>query len=358
MSKKKNDLEFIREKNEETIKITNMKIEELGKYAKNLYSILSDIQEEFDKIRNIPSEKEMQYEELKKIKFNWKHQSEKVEEDYKNALLKSVGKGAFGIGMGVAVVSFGPTTAMGIATTFGVASTGTAISSLSGAAATNAALAWLGGGALAIGGGGIAGGNALLTLAGPIGWAIGGVSLLSSAFLLLKTQKEKKRLEDIFTLIAKRDVKTYELAIVELNERISHIKDENNKLNEALEQIKLYGVDYSKMTTEQQFALGSYLNLMQSSTKLLVNPIIGLQPKYDEEDYESFIIEKKYIGLNKSLIIALANLLYKIDLDEKDKKVLWKSLKNNKEMLKSFNINKKEFKISIIEIVCEAIQYK
>ena len=40
---------------------------------------------------------------------------------------------------GVAVVTMGPTVAMGVATTFGVASTGTAISALSGAAATNAA---------------------------------------------------------------------------------------------------------------------------------------------------------------------------------------------------------------------------
>ena len=67
---------------------------------------------------------------------------------------------AAGAGLGVAVVTMGPTVAMGVATTFGVASTGTAISTLSGAAATNAALAWLGGGALAAGGGGMAAGEA------------------------------------------------------------------------------------------------------------------------------------------------------------------------------------------------------
>ena len=70
--------------------------------------------------------------------------------------------------------------AMGVATTFGVASTGAAISALSGAAATNAALAWLGGGALAAGGGGMAAGEAFLALAGPVGWAIAGVSLVLS----------------------------------------------------------------------------------------------------------------------------------------------------------------------------------
>ena len=114
---------------------------------------------------------------------------------------------------------------MGIATTFGVASTGTAISTLSGAAATNAALAWLGGGALAAGGGGMAAGNALLALAGPVGWAIAGVALLSSGILLWKGKSDKDRLEDIFTLISKRYVTYYELAIIEMNERNSRITD-------------------------------------------------------------------------------------------------------------------------------------
>ena len=102
--------------------------------------------------------------------------------------------------MGVAVVTMGPTAAMGIATTFGAASTGTAISTLSGAAATNAALAWLGGGALAAGGGGMAAGNAFLALAGPVGWAIAGVSLLGAGFFLWKSTRDKKRLEDIHSL--------------------------------------------------------------------------------------------------------------------------------------------------------------
>ena len=37
------------------------------------------------------------------------------------------------------------------------------------------------------------------------------------------------------------------------------------------------------MTKAQQFALGGYLNLMNSSTRLLVNPIMGLQPAFTEE---------------------------------------------------------------------------
>ena len=92
--------------------------------------------------------------------------------------------GVAGAGAGVAVAALGPTVAMAVATTFGVASTGTAIGALSGAAATSAALAWLGGGALAAGGGGMAAGSALLALAGPVGWTIGGVTVLGTGALM------------------------------------------------------------------------------------------------------------------------------------------------------------------------------
>ena len=40
--------------------------------------------------------------------------------------------------------------------------------------------------------------------------------------------------------------------------------------------------------------LGSYLNFMAASTQLLVNPILGLQAKFNEEDFERFIKEKNY----------------------------------------------------------------
>ncbi len=95
-------------------------------------------------------------------------------------------------GSGIAVL--GPTAAMAIATTFGTASTGTAIASLSGAAASNAALAWLGGGALVAGGGGMSAGSAFLALAGPVGWAIGGVACLSGT--IYASSKNKKIAEE------------------------------------------------------------------------------------------------------------------------------------------------------------------
>ena len=360
MNKKKSRLKLAQEQAESAIKKTNEKIGELGTYTSQLYDELNTIQELFDDIRNVPSEKQLEYEKLKKIRLNWKQQAEKIESDYKNAAAINAGKGAAGVGVGVAVAALGPTAAMGIATTFGVASTGTAISTLSGAAATNAALAWLGGGALAAGGGGMAAGNAFLALAGPVGWAIAGVALVGSGLLLWKGKRDQNRLEDIFTLISKRDVKSYELAIVEINERINRVKDESQKLNCATEKARAFGLDYNLMTEAQQYELGSYVNLMNSSTQLLVNPITGLQPKYDKYDLKEYIaFSKKKIDDNqKSLIVSLSNLLYKINLDEKDMTLLWKSFKGNKKFLSSIEMSKKDFGFSIIKTVNDALKHK
>ena len=49
----------------------------------------------------------------------------------------------------------------------------------------------------------------------------------------------------------------------------------------------------------------------------------------------------------KTLIISFANLLYKIDLDDNDKRLLYKTFKGNKKMLSALNMKKKEFKIDV-----------
>ena len=364
MPKKKSKLQLAKDQAVAAINKTNEKINELGAHTYTLYSELSSIQEAFDAIRNVPSKNKLQYEELKGIRLNWKYQAEKIEKDYNNAVVKNASAGAAGTAFGVAVVTMGPTVAMGVATSFGVASTGTVISALSGAAATNAALAWLGGGALAVGGGGMAVGEAFLALAGPVGWAFAGVSVITSTIIMWKGVSDKKQLEDVFTAISQRDVTSYKLAIVELNERITRIVDESKKLHEANETIRTFGIDYDAMTEAQQYALGAYVNLMNASTQLLVNPILGLQPKYSEADFEEFIshepdkVKAKHYSDYKVLIISLANLLYKIGLDERDKKLLWKSFRKNNEMLKSMNISNKEFDIEIMNAVINALCYK
>ena len=58
-----------------------------------------------------------------------------------------------------------------------------------------------------------------------------------------------------------------------------------------LKRLESFGVDYNQMAEAQQYKLGAYVNLMSASTRLLVNPILGLQPKYNEEDFSKFISE-------------------------------------------------------------------
>ena len=363
MSKKLSKLQLAQKKSEEALDKTNKKIEELGKHTSALFGVLNEIQMLFDLIRNMPQEDKLKYEELKTIRINWKQQAENIELEYKKSEVKAAGQGVAGIGAGVAVAALGPTAAMGVATTFGVASTGTAISTLSGAAATNAALAWLGGGALAAGGGGMAAGSAFLALAGPIGWTIAGVAVISSGLMFWKTKSDKVRLENIYTLISKRDIKSYELAIVELSERINRIKNESELLSKAIEKIKTFGTDYYQMSETQQYELGSYVNLMEASTMLLINPILGLSPKYTEEDFQKLSSKSSaavwsYYLKHKTMIISLANLFYKISLDEKDKKLLCKSLKKNKDFLASIDMTKKDFTVEDLNMVENALKYR
>ena len=360
MKKKKSKLELAQEQAQAVIVKTNEKIDELGRYTEKIYVNLEAIQKLFDVIRNVPHEQRIQYEQMKEVQLSWKQQAEKIESDYRTFVVKNVGEAAAGVGAGVAVVALGPTVAMGVATTFGVASTGTAISTLSGAAATNAALAWLGGGALVAGGGGMAAGEALLALVGPVGWVVAGMAILGSSLLIWKARDEKKCLETVYTLVSKRDTKSYEEAIVEINERITRIQDENKKLAEAIQKIKTFGTDYNRMTEAQQYELGAYVNLMQSSTQLQVNPIVGLLPKYTEKDFEDFISnmnesETAYYMEHKALLITLANLFYEISLDKKEKKILTKSLKENKNFLHAV---KKDFDEEIIKSVEKCLQYK
>lgn len=363
-SDKKSKLQQAQDKTQAAVNQTNKAIERLGCHTGNLYESLERIQDLFDNISNFPREKKLEYEDLKKIRYNWKDQAKKIEKDYNEAAIKNIGAGAAGAGLGLAVVTMGPTAAMGIATTFGLASTGTAISALSGAAATNAALAWLGGGALVAGGGGMAAGQAFIALAGPVGWAIAGITLVSSTLLFWKSSSDKKTLENVFIAISHRDIKSYELAIIEIKERITHIIDETYKLNEAIENIKTFGLDYNMMTEKQQYVLGSYYNFMLSSTQLLINPVKGLQAKLSKEDFKAFIswkdrkANKSICQKYKNLIISLANLLYKINLDKKSKKLLWKYLRKDEKFLESMNISKKEFEFELMNIVFEALDFK
>lgn len=358
MTKKISKLKVARDEVELIIEKVNEKISELGNYTGPLSDYLNTINNLFSKIRNMPVEKIYQYEETQKICSNWKEQVKEIEKDYKNTSIKIQGGGAIGVTAGVSIAALGPSVAMGIATTFGVASTGTAISTLSGAAATKAALAWLGGGALAAKGGGIAAGKLLLGLAGPIGWSIAGIAIVGTGFLFVNNKSNQNRVENIITMILEKEIKRYNLAITEINERIDSMIRNIKELNYAIEQIKTFGTDYNIMTEEQQYNLGTFLNLTTTSSCLLTNNILGLQPVYTENDYEKFIIAKNYISENKNVIIYFANLLHNIMLDKKDIKLLWKAYKNDKKMLEILGINKKNFNLSLLEKSIEALKFK
>lgn len=362
MTKQLSRLQLAQNRAEAVAKETNEKINELGGHTDSLYTLLSKIQLLFDRIRHVPDETRLKYEEIKAISLNWEQQVSQIQIEYKKAELKTAGSGVIGVGTGVAGAAMGPTVAMGIATTIGTASTGTAISSLSGVAATNAAMAWLGGGTLAAGGGGMAAGNFLLVLTGPIGISIAAVSLTASGLVLFKQKTDKAKLEDVYTLISHREIKSFELAIVELNERITRIAEESEQLTAAVKRIEGFGPEYTFMTEAQQYELGTYLNLMLSATQLLVNPIVGLQPNYSAGDFDEFCEDEQnadsdYVKGHRPMIMALANLLYKIELDEKDKKLLLHTLRLNKEFLTTIQMSKKDFDLQSIVTVERALKH-
>lgn len=293
----KSKLELASEVVESLVKQTNKKINELGQYDYDLYNALIRIQQQFDKIRNVPSDKQLQYQAIKKVSMEWKQQVDQIESDYGSI-------------------------------------------------------------------GGMAAGNALLALAGPMGWTIAGVAFVSSALLVWKAISDKERLVEIFMLISQRDQNSYKQAIVELNERIKRIIDETKKLNEAILNIKTFGLDYTKMTEQQQYTLGAYVNLMNASTQLLVNPINGIQPKYTLENLQKFVsyntvyashLSYKY---HKELVVYMANLLYKIDVNESDRKLISKSFKGNKEFRKNMKLEKDDLGVDLFDLVDVALRFK
>ena len=368
MIKKKTEFQLLQDKNQQTIDTLNNNISELGTIINDLYDSLNEIQSTFDKIKNIPSEKKYDYSDLKTVKDAWKEQVDFIEKNYNESMIKSSAVGVAGAGAGVAVATMGPSAMMGLATTFGVTSGGTAISTLSGASATNAALAWLGGGSIASGGGGMAAGKVLLGLAGPVGWSIAGVVVFASGIGIFKKWKNKKSLENFYSIILNRDINKYKLAIAEIKERKNKVKEETEIIIDANEKIKDFGLDYKKMTNKQKYSLGSYVNLMNSTVQLLVNPIVGLQPYYSEEDYEEYACcsaryTKEFSKKYKNLIISLANLLWGIDTKEFERckchpNVFIKSLKKNEKYMEATGIDKKDFDFIYLIDAFNAIKYK
>ena len=197
-------------------------------------------------------------------------------------------------------------------------------------------------------------GTALLGLAGPIGLSIAGVAIIGGGYLLVKGMFDKETLEKIYINVCNRDINSYNLAIIELHERIDRLNNEFGIIRNAIDDISTFGNDYEKMTEQQQYTLGAYVNLMNSSVQLLVNPILGLQPKVTENDYDRYMDGKEEAGRFwkfKGLIISLANMLYEIDLNDDEKQLLFESFKANDKFLEDHKIKRDEFDFDIMRQV-------
>ena len=200
----------------------------------------------------------------------------------------------------------------------------------------------------------MAAGTALLGLAGPIGLSIAGVAIIGGGYLLVKGMFDKETLEKIYINVCNRDINSYNLAIIELHERIDRLNNEFGIIRNAIDDISTFGNDYDKMTEQQQYTLGAYVNLMNSSVQLLVNPILGLQPKVTENDYDRYMDGKEEAGRFwkfKGLIISLANMLYEIDLNDDEKQLLFESFKANDKFLEDHKIKRDEFDFDIMRQV-------
>ena len=147
--------------------------------------------------------------------------------------------GATGVLVGSATAAIGPSTLMALATTFGTASTGTAIASLSGAAASNAALAWIGGGTLAVGGAGTAGGAFILSMFGPIGLGVAGLSIIGSS--IVSRSRNDKQIKKI-----KTSIDEYHSALNQLDTMRTAYSQVSFQLNELLSETLAMNLEISK----------------------------------------------------------------------------------------------------------------
>jgi hypothetical protein len=236
--------------------------------------VIQACEEYVNTLANSPKEFDKSVSEFKVEFAKFTELIEKINTEADEAVKVSASVAGAGTAAGVGVAAFAPTAAMAIATTFGTASTGTAISALSGAAATNAALAWLGGGAIAAGGaaagGGMAAGNFLLAMAGPVGWAIGGIAVTSGALMLRGKNEEiaKKANQEAARIKAK--TATLKAAKEEIAKLLTLTQQHADGVNTRLNFLKIDAPNnYQDFSNQQKLELATLINNIQALSKLL-----------------------------------------------------------------------------------------
>ena len=120
------------------------------------------------------------------------------------------------------------------------------------------------------GGAGMAAGQTLLALAGPVGWAIGGISLLGTG--VFSARKNKQIGEE--AMAKRKEIKTLDkslkAALVEIKELLGLTKTHVNGTKELLDQLKALPIqDYSQFNAEQKQKLGALVNHINSLSALL-----------------------------------------------------------------------------------------
>lgn len=283
----------------------NLKIEEFSTNSQNILMSINNLQMIFDKIRGIPSEVKIEIEKLKKIRMDWSNEIQASMLVNKVSMVSQVTSGvASGI---VSKVFIGNSIALG--------------------------------------------------LAGPAGWLIMGGTLLGNGLSIWKNKSNNNKLEVIFSNIISREEKSNRLAIVELNERNERIVKEDKLLQHSITLAKSYGTIYDEMTEEEQYQLITFVNLMNASTQLLTNPILSFVPKCTDEILTSYKKSGNHLHYSDYTIKYLVNLLFKINLDDSEKVLLWKHFRKNHLFLEMFKISKKEFDLGIMDEVESVLNY-
>lgn len=366
MANRTKDLGVAKQEFDTSLNKTIELIDYLGTASTCLYESLNSIQDVFDKIRGIPDENKIHYQSIIEMRKAWKKQVDDIQDETKKGT-KNTTPEINNIEIGVTTIAVSPSLAAGLATCFETLTLGLLAPSLGGIPTLAAAIA--------IG-------------AAPI---IEPVSAIIACIFLLKVQSDIDCANNIFARICEKNTKAYERSMVEITERIARIHSENNKLIHGVERLKGFGINYKKMTAEQKFELGTYMNLMLSATQLIVRPIDGLQPYYSDRDFDNYILslndlidkkddeyllssdlkqntnqhlsekdlnllertsilkKKKYAIENKTLLMYLCNLLHGIHLNLREKKVLCKCLAGNSEFLNRFSLKAEDINESIID---------
>lgn len=351
------------------------RIEDLGNNSILVFNALNDIQDIIDKIRGIPDKNRLQLQDLIRLRNEWKQQVSDITQEATRAA-QNTKPGLNEIEYGAAVGTIAPNLAAGLATSF-----------------ETFTLAFL---APVLGGPTVAG----IALAMAITPIFDPATAIAAGIIWKVKSDEKQQVEKIFTLINERNSKSFNLALIELNERIKLLSTEVEKLNIVKNKISELGTDYSTMSEEQKYELGAALNTMLSSTRLLTNPIMGLKPAFTEMDYYDYLTffnyymevqrkqfiectndkhslfnptsEKDYLELaynlsikrkefyikHKRMIIDLCNLLHSIKLSEKDKNLLCKCLSHNEEFINTYQIQANEINQYLIDDIIQILATK